>query len=391
MGNSKIISERVAAIAPSATLAITSRAKQMAADGQEVFSFAAGEPDFDTPKHIKEAAARALESGETKYAPTPGLPALRKAIAEKLKKDNGLTYEPDQIVVSNGGKHSLFNVFMALCREGDEVIIPAPYWLSYPNMVNIAGGVPVFVPCREDNDFKMTPDELESAITDKTKALVINSPSNPIGVVYTCDELQALAELAVAKGLYIVSDEMYEKILYDGMTHASVAGLSPEIFDKTVTANGFSKTYAMTGWRLGYFAAPPEITKAVTAFQSHSTSGANTFAQFGALAALQGGDDCVKKMVAAFTERRAALYDGLLAVDGIRCVKPMGAFYMLPNISSLGLDSVTFAKRLLDTEGVAVVPGAPFGADANVRLSYACSMDNIRGGLERLAKFVSRL
>ena len=391
MGDGKVISDRIAAIAPSATLAITSRAKQMAADGQEIFSFAAGEPDFDTPAHIKEAAAKALESGETKYAPTPGLPALRKAVAEKLRRDNGLDYEPDQVVVSNGGKHSLFNIFMALCREGDEVIIPAPYWLSYPQMVNIAGGVPVFVQCPEENDFKMTPDRLESAVTDRSKALVLNSPSNPIGVVYTPDELRALAETAVARGLYIVSDEIYEKILYDDAVHASVAGFSPEIFGKTVTANGFSKTYSMTGWRLGYFAAPTEMAKAVGAFQSHSTSGANTFAQFGALAALEGGDDCVREMVAAFAERRNVLYDGLVGIDGITCVKPTGAFYMLPNISSFGLDSVTFAQRLLESEGVAVVPGAPFGADGNVRLSYACSMDNILGGLEHIAKFVSQL
>jgi len=391
MGNSEIINERVGAIAPSATLAIASRAKVMKAEGKEVFSFAAGEPDFDTPEHIKAAAVRALEAGETKYAPAPGLPALRGAIAQKLKKDNGLDYEPDQIVVSNGGKHSLFNIFMALCREGEEVIIPAPFWLSYPNMINIAGGVPVSVSCSEDNGFKMTPGELEAAITDKTKAVLINSPSNPVGVVYEEEELRALAEMAVGKGLYIVSDEMYEKIRYDGATHTSVGSLSPEIFEKTITANGFSKTYAMTGWRLGYFAAPLEIANAVSAFQSHSTSGANTFAQFGALAALEGGDDCVKEMVAAFAKRRSVLYDGLVGIEGITCVKPMGAFYMLPNISSFGLGSVAFAQRLLEEESVGVVPGAPFGADANVRLSYACSMDNIRGGLERIARFVSRL
>lgn len=389
MESNEIINNKVAGISPSQTLAITSRAKQMAADGKEIFSFAAGEPDFDTPAHIKSAAEEALRAGETKYSPAVGLLTLRESISEKLKNDNGLTYKPKQVIVSNGGKHSLFNIFMAICNDGDEIIIPAPYWLSYPEMVRVAGGKVVPVYCREDNDFKLTPKELKKVITGKSKAIILNSPSNPIGVVYTGDEIRALAEVAVAHGLYIVSDEMYEKILYDGVEHVSVGSLSPEIFARTITVNGFSKAYSMTGWRLGYFAGPEEITKAVNALQSHSTSGPNTFAQFGAVAALRGSQECVSKMVAAFAERRAYLYGRLTGIEGITCVKPMGAFYMLPNISSFGMDSVSFAERLLEEEGVAVVPGKSFAAAGNVRLSYACSMDNIRGAMDRIEKFVA--
>lgn len=385
------INPKIGSITPSVTLGITSRAREMAGAGKRVCSFAAGEPDFDTPEHIKSAAVKALESGETKYAPVPGLPALRSAIAEKLTRENKLSYDTGQIVISNGAKHSLYNIFMALCDKRDEVIIPAPYWLSYPEMVNVAGGKPVFVPCFEENDFKLTPEELQSAITKRTKALVMNSPSNPIGVVYTGSELKALAEIAVRHGIYIVADEIYEKMVYDGAVHVSVGSLSPEIFEQTVTVNGFSKAYAMTGWRLGYFAGPAELVKAVCAFQSHSTSAPNTFAQYGGLEALRGPQECVANMVRAFAERRSVMYERLVAIDGITCVKPMGAFYMLPNISRFGMDSATFAERLLEEEGVAVIPGAAFGADNNVRLSYTCDMDEISDGMDRLEKFLGSL
>lgn len=385
------LNRRISAIPPSATLKITARAKQMAAEGRQVCNFAAGEPDFDTPEPIKRAAAEALASGKTKYAPTPGLPDLRAAIAAKFERDNGLIYTPEQVVVSNGGKHSLFNIMMAICDEGAEVIIPAPYWLSYPEMVKVAGGVPVAVACPEANGFKLTPDALAAAITPRTRAMVLNSPSNPIGVVYTREEMTALAEVAVKSDILIVSDEIYEKLIYDGVEHVSVGSLSDEVFEHVITVNGFSKAFSMTGWRLGYFAGPSEVVKAVGAFQSHSTSGANTFAQWGALAALKLTDEDLAPMVVAFAERRASLYERLTAIDGVTCVKPMGAFYALPNISSFGLDSLTFTERLLDEQGVAAVPGAPFGADAHIRLSYACSLDTINEGIDKLEAFVASL
>jgi aspartate aminotransferase len=382
---------RIASIAPSVTLGITAKAKAMKADGKEVFSFAAGEPDFDTPENIKKAAADALARGETKYSPASGAADLKAAIVAKLKNDNGLEYEASQIVVSNGAKHSLFNVIMAMCKEGDEVIIPAPYWLSYPEMVNIAGGKPVVLTCKEEDDYKMKPEALEAAITPKTKAIIINSPSNPIGIVYSEDELRTIADIAVKHGIYVISDEIYEKLVYEGAKHVSIGSFSDEILKLTVTVNGFSKAYSMTGWRLGYFAAPSEIVKCVNALQSHSTSGPNTFAQFGGVEALTGPQDAVEEMRAAFEARREYLYERLTAIDGITCVKPGGAFYVLPNISSFGLDSLSFADKLLDSKGVAVVPGVAFGADATVRMSYACSMDNIKGGVDRIEEFVASL
>lgn len=379
---------KVAAIAPSLTLAIDAKAKAMAAAGEKVCGFGAGEPDFDTPDHIKEAAAKALREGKTKYAPNDGIMELRVAIAEKLAVENKLSYKPEQVLVSNGAKHSLFNIFMALCNDGDEVIIPSPYWLSYPEMVRMAGGKPVFVRGSEANGLKVLPAHLESAITPRTKALIINSPSNPTGVVYTRDELRALAEVAVRHGVYIVSDEIYERMVYDGTEAVSVGSLSPEIFKRTITVNGFSKPYAMTGWRLGYYAGPIDLVKAGSALQSHSTSAPNTFAQYGAVAALRGSQDCVTRMVEAFDQRRQYLHKRLTAMRGVTCVKPTGAFYVFPNISAFGMPSIRFAELLLEREKMAVVPGAPFGADENIRLSYACSMANIEEGMTRLERFV---
>lgn len=385
------LNERVAGIAPSLTLAIDAKAKAMAAAGEKVCGFGAGEPDFDTPPHIKEAAAKALQEGKTKYAPNEGLLELKVAIADKLSAENKLHYKPEQVLVSNGAKHSLFNIFMALCREGDEIIIPAPYWLSYPEMVRVAGGRPVFVRGLESNGLKITPAQLESVITARTKALVINSPSNPTGMVYTRQELAALADVALKHNLYIVSDEIYERMVYDGVEAVSIGSLSPEIFKRTITVNGFSKPYAMTGWRLGYYAGPAEIVKAGSALQSHSTSAPNTFAQYGAVAALRGPQDCVTTMVKAFDERRKYLYGRLTAMKGVTCSRPSGAFYVFPNISSFGLSSIDFAAKLLEQEKMTVVPGIPFGADENVRLSYACSMANIEEGMKRLERFISTL
>lgn len=385
------MNRRVTSITPSLTLGITSKANKMKADGIDVCSFAAGEPDFDTPENIKTVTHDALTGGKTKYCPVAGVQALCKAISEKLKKENGLDYDAKQIIVSNGAKHSLFNVFMSICDDGDEVIIPGPYWLSYPEMVNIAGGKPVFLAGREENDYKITPAELESVITDRTIAVVINSPSNPIGIVYSGEELKALSEMAVKHGLYIVSDEIYEKMIYDDAVHVSPGSFSPEILKRTITVNGFSKAWSMTGWRLGYFAGPPEVVKVADALQSHSTSGPNTFAQYGAIEALHNGEASINEMLKAFSERRAYMYDRLSKIKGVRCVKPMGAFYMLPNISQFGLGSIEFASRLLEKEHVAVVPGESFGADTNIRLSYACSLENISKGLDRIERFVASL
>ena len=385
------LNEKIAAIPPSATLAITARAKQLKAEGRTVYSFAAGEPDFDTPAEVKDACAQALMSGQTKYAPAPGTPELRKAIAEKLQQENGLTCESDQVVVSNGAKHSLYNVLRALCREGDEVIIPSPCWLSYPEMVRVAGACPVFVDCAAEAELKMTPAEFEAAVTERTVAVILNSPANPTGTVYSEEELRALAEVALRHNLYIVADEIYEKIVYEGSTHFSIGSISEDVEARTITVNGFSKAFAMTGWRLGYFAAPLEIAKAISAFQSHTTSGANTFAQAGALAALRLPAESLLPMQNAFAERRDVLYEGLSSIDGVSCVKPMGAFYMLPNISRFGLRSIEFAECLLEKEGVAVVPGVPFGAEGFVRLSYACSLEMIEQGVAGLQRLVASL
>jgi aspartate aminotransferase len=385
------LNERVSAIAPSLTLAIDAKAKALIAAGEKVCGFGAGEPDFDTPEHIKEAAAKALHEGKTKYAPNDGILELRIAIADKLATENKLSYKIDQILVSNGAKHSLFNIFMALCREGDEIIIPTPYWLSYPEMVRVAGGKPVYVYGSEAHGLRVTASQVEAAITKRTKAIVLNSPSNPTGMVYSREELRALAEVAVKHNLFIISDEIYERMVYDGVEAVSVGSLSSEIFKHTITVNGFSKPYAMTGWRLGYFAGPVELVKAASAFQSHSTSAPNTFAQYGAVAALRGNQDCVTRMVKAFDERRQYLYNRLTSITGITCAKPAGAFYVFPNISAFGLSSVDFAQKLLEQEKMAVVPGLPFGADGNIRLSYACSMANIEEGMIRLERFVKTL
>lgn len=385
------ISPNVAAIKPSVTLSISAKAKELERHGSKVWNLSAGEPDCDTPDNIKEEAIAKLREGQTKYTASEGLLALRKAIALKLARENGLHYDPSQIIVSNGAKHSLFNVILTICSRGDEVIIPGPYWLSYPEMVSIAGGRPVMPVAGEENGFKITVKELAAVVTPATRAIIINSPSNPTGAVYTRDETLEIAEFAAQRGLYIISDEIYEKNLYGARKHVSTGALSEKIFARTITVNGFSKAYSMTGWRLGYCAASKALADAMGALQSHSTSGPCTFAQYGAIEALQGSQDCIAAMMKAFSERRECMHSRLLGMKGVSCIKPDGAFYMFPNISASGLGSVEFAERLLEQEKVAVVPGLPFGSDKHVRLSYACSLETIEKGTDGMARFLKSL
>lgn len=385
------LADRSTTLTPSLTLAIDAKAKKLKADGVDVAGFGAGEPDFDTPQHIKDAAIAAIQTGFTKYTPSSGIPELRAAIAQKLKTENNLDYKPSQIIVNCGAKHSCYNTIVATCNPGDEVIIPSPYWLSYPEMVKLAGATPVFVATDEANGFKITPDQFRDAMTPATKMIILNSPGNPTGSVYSADELRALAEVALEEDILMLSDEIYEKITYDGTPFTSLASLSKEIYDLTITVNGFSKAYAMTGWRLGYVAAPEPIAAAIDSIQSHSTSNPTSFAQKGALAGLQADQSFIAQMLQAFAERREYMYQRLTSIPGITCVKPMGAFYMLPNIASFGLGSVAFCERLLDEQKVACVPGIAFGSDAHIRLSYACSLDNITKGLDRLEAFCASL
>ena len=385
------ISKRAASLTPSLTLAIDSKAKQMKAEGQDVVGFGAGEPDFDTPQHIKDAAAKALAAGFTKYTPASGIPELRQAIADKHQRENGLTFKPSQIIVSCGGKHSCYNVIIATCQEGDEVIIPAPYWLSYPEMVKLAGAKPVIIETSDKTEFKVTPAQLRAAITPHTRLFILNSPSNPTGSVYAPEEIRALGDVCVEKGVLIMSDEIYEHLLYDGTKHQSVATFSPAHQEHTIIVHGFAKAWSMTGWRLGWCAAPEPIAKAIDAIQSHSTSNPTSFAQKGAVAALTGPQDHLPKWLAEFSRRREFAWKKLNSIPGISCVNAKGAFYLFPNIGKTGLKSTEFCARLLEAEKVAAVPGIAFGADDYLRISYATSMANIEKGLDRLDKFVRSL
>jgi len=385
------ISERAALLTPSLTLSIDSKAKAMKAEGIDVCGFGAGEPDFDTPEHIKAAAIEALQAGFTKYTPSGGIPELRAAIAEKLAADNGLTYRAGQVVVSNGAKHACYNAILATCQPGDEVIIPAPYWVSYPDMVRLVGAEPVIVPTMERNNWKMRPEDFENAMTPRTKMLIMNTPCNPTGSVYTREELEAIVEVASGEDIYILSDEIYEKLVYDDAKHVSIGSLSKEAYDLTITVNGFSKSYAMTGWRLGYLAAPEAVAKAVDSIQSHTTANPSSFSQRGALAALKGDQQCVADMREEFDMRRNYMIDRLSKIPNVTAVKPQGAFYVLLNVSQLGLTSQNFADRLLSKANVAVVPGAAFGDDRTIRLSYATSIDIIKKGLDRLQDFCRTL
>lgn len=385
------ISRKAASLSPSLTLAIDSKAKQMKADGLDVVGFGVGEPDFDTPQHIKDAAAKALAAGFTKYTPSSGIPELRQAIADKFKKDNGLSYKASQVIVSNGGKHSCYNVILATCEEGDEVIIPSPYWLSYPEMAKLAGATPVIVETTDKTEFKVTPEQLRNAITSKTRLFILNSPSNPTGSLYTPEEIKALGDICVEKGVLIMSDEIYEKLVYDGASHVSVASFSQKHFEHTIVVHGFAKAYSMTGWRLGYLAAPEPIAKAIDAIQSHSTSNPCSFSQKGGVAALTGPQDHLQSWLAEYAKRRGYAHQRLNTMPGISCVNAKGAFYLFPNISKLGLTSGDFCAKLLEEEKVAAVPGAAFGADQYLRISYATSMENIKKGLDRLEAFAKRL
>ena len=386
-----LLSHRSTILTPSLTLAIDSKAKAMKAEGLDVCSFGAGEPDFDTPEHIKAACIAAIQAGYTKYTPSSGVPELRQAISEKFKADNGITYSPSQIIVSNGAKHSCLNAILACVGEGDEVIIPAPYWLSYPEMVRIAGGEPVIVQTTEENGWKMTAEEFQDAMSPRTKMVILNSPGNPTGAVYTREELEAIGEVALGEDILILSDEIYEKLVYDDAKHISIASLSKELYDLTITVNGFSKAYAMTGWRLGYLGAPEAIARAIDAIQSHSTSGCTSFAQKGALAALKGDQGPVEDMRSEFDIRRQYMVERLTNIPKVKVVVPQGAFYVLANISGLGLSSTNFSDSLLSKHHVAVVPGIAFGNDQTIRLSYATSLDVIKKGLDRIEEFCKTL
>lgn len=385
------LSSRANSLTPSLSLSVDSKAKAMKSEGLDVCGFGAGEPDFDTPEHIKAAAIAALETGFTKYTPSSGIPELRQAISEKLEKDNGLSYKPSQIIVSTGAKHSCYNAILATCQPGDEVIIPSPYWLSYPEMVRLAGAEPIFVQTKEENGWKITRDDFENAMTPRTKMIILNSPNNPTGAVYTREEIAGIAEVAAEEEILILSDEIYEKLVYDGHEHVSIASLGNEFYDLTITVNGFSKAYAMTGWRLGYLAAPDPIARAIDSIQSHVTSNPCSFAQKGALAALKGDQQSIVDMRDEFDMRRQYIVERFSKIASVSIVKPNGAFYVLANISKLGLTSQNFADRLLSKANVSVVPGIAFGDDRTVRFSYATSLDVIKKGMDRFEDFCRTL
>lgn len=393
------ISKKGGAVSASPTLAIDSKFKAMKAEGIDAVGFGTGEPDFDTPDHIKQAAIDALKKGMTKYTPASGTLQLKQAVARKLKRENNLDYEPKNIVISNGAKHSLTNIFMAICDPGDEVIVPAPYWVSYPEMVKLADGVPVILNTTEEHDFKFTVEELAEKVTDKTVAVILCSPSNPTGSVYSKEELQKIADFCVEKKIMVISDEVYEHLIYDGDT-VSIATLGEDIKKLTVTVNAVSKTYAMTGWRIGYTACDESLAKVMSNIQSHATSNPNSIAQAAAIAALDGSLDCVYEMKKHFEERKNYMYEKINAIDGLSCRMPKGAFYIMMNISKIKgkkFDGVTintsddFCNLLLEKELVALVPGSGFGADDFCRWSYATGMDSIQKGMERLAHFVESL
>jgi len=384
-------SERVLKLTPSITLEITAKAKALKAQGVDVVSFGAGEPDFDTPEPIKEACIDALRKGDTKYTPASGKPDLKKAICAKLKRDNHLNYQPDNIVVSSGAKHSLYNIFQVLLNPGDEVIIPAPYWLSYPEQVTLAGGMPIILETNQENGFVPGISDIEKRITSKTKAFILNSPSNPTGAVWTQDALKALGELAKKNSFYIVSDEIYEKLIYDGATHTSPASFDDAVKKLTLTVNGMSKAYSMTGWRLGYVACEKAIASLLSGMQSHSTSGPTTFAQAGGIQALDSSSESfVQQMLKSFSKRRDLMFQKLSEIPQLSPFKPKGAFYMFVDVAKTGQDSIQFSKQLLEKVKVAVIPGAAFGAPHHVRMSFATSDKDITEGCKRISQFLSK-
>jgi len=392
------LSQNALQITPSMTLEITAKAKQLKAQGIDVIDFGVGEPDFDTPDYIKEAAIDAIKKGYTKYTPSSGISELKKAVCDKLLKDNGLKYQPEQIVISNGAKHSIYNALCAILNPGDEVIIPVPYWLSYPEMVRLAYGKPVFVKTKAENDFKITAEELKNAITSKTKALILNTPNNPTGSVYTKEELEELVKIIEEANIFVISDEIYEKLIYEG-SHISIASLNEKIKELTILVNGMSKAYAMTGWRIGYTASSLEIAKVMSNIQSHTTSNPNSIAQYASVAALSGDETVIKRMAEEFNKRRIYMVEKINKIKGLKSNKPQGAFYVMVNIDEyIGKEikgkiirgSIDFANALIEGANVAVVPALPFGMDNYIRISYATSIENIEKGLNRIEEFLNK-
>ncbi|NWK56620.1 pyridoxal phosphate-dependent aminotransferase [Verrucomicrobiaceae bacterium N1E253] len=381
------ISSRINKVSPSLTLSVTNQAKALKAQGEEVYGLAGGEPDQDTPDFIKAAAIEALNQGKTKYTPAAGIPELREGIAKKLKEDNGIDYDPRQVVVNSGAKQSCFNAILAVCEEGDEVIIPSPYWVSYPEMVRLAGAEPVFVETTAENGWKITPEQFEENMTGRTKMIILNTPGNPTGSVYSADELRALGEVALYEDIIILADEIYEHLVYGDTRHTSIASLGKDLYDLTITVNGFSKAYSMTGWRVGYTAAPKPLAEAISKIQGHTTSNATTFAQYGALAALEGGKDFITDLNAEYDVRRQFVYGRLSAIPNIKVTEPQGAFYMFLDTEQLGLKSVNLCDKLLTRYRVAAVPGIAFGNDNSIRISYCTTLDVLNEGLTRFEEF----
>jgi aspartate aminotransferase len=387
------LAQRVKALTPSTTLAITAKAAELKSLGHDVIGLGAGEPDFNTPQHIIDAAVQSMNAGYTKYTPSAGLPALKKAIQEKFKKDQGIEYKPNEIIVVNGAKHALFTLFQVLLDEGDEVIIPTPYWVSYPEQVKLAGGVPVYIEGLELNDYKITPEQLNLAVTEKTRAVIINSPSNPTGMIYSKEELEAIGNVCLEKDILIVSDEIYEKLIYGENKHTSIAEISPQLKEQTIIINGVSKSHSMTGWRIGYAAGNKDIITAMTNLASHSTSNPTTTAQYGTIAAYNGKEDTVEQMRRAFEERLNIIYDQLIEIEGFSCIKPQGAFYLFPNVKKAaeltGFETVDqFVEGLLEDAKVAVIPGSGFGTSDNIRLSYATSLETLEEAIKRIKEFI---
>ena len=395
-----MLSMRAQSINPSLTLGITARAKAMRAEGIDIIGFGAGEPDFDTPDHIKQEAYKAISEGFTKYTPTSGIPELKQAVCDRYREDNGLNYQPSEIIISCGAKHSIYNCIQVLCDPGDEVILPSPYWVSYPEQIRVTGAVPVIIETSEASGFKVDPDTLSQNLTQKTKLLILNSPSNPTGAVYSEDELRSIATIVAEKGIWVISDEIYDKIIYDGFKQVSIASINDEVKARTLVVNGVSKAYSMTGWRIGYVAGDKDVVGAMSNLQDHSTSNPTSIAQKAALAALTGTQEPVKQMTKEFEKRRTYMVDRLNQIPGFSCLMPKGAFYAFVNISQVYgksfngkmiSNSMDMTELLLSEAKVAVLPGSPFGADNYLRLSYATSMENIVSGLDRIGEVINRM
>lgn len=381
-----MIANRVKNIAPSATLAVDAKAKQLKKEGKDILIFGAGEPNFNTPENIKEAAKKAINNNITRYTPVGGIKELKEAVVNKFKRDNNIDYDVSEVMISCGGKHALYNTALSILDKDDECILPVPYWVSYEEMIKLADARAVF--CKTDGEFKLTAQDVEKNISDKTKMLILNSPNNPSGAVFDPNEIEKIAKLAVENNFYVLSDEVYEFFVYGNKNNISIASLNAEIKNLTITVNSVSKTYAMTGWRIGYCGGNKEVIDAMSNLQSHSTGNASNIAQMAALEALNGPQDSVKKMVKAFDERRKFMHKRLNEIHGISCVEPEGAFYAFPDISETGMNSMDFASKLLDEALVAIVPGSAFGSDKHVRLSYAASMEEIERGIDRIEKWV---